>query len=179
MLARALKEQLEQYPFNKISVRSICKACGMNRKSFYYHFKDKYDLLNWIFYNEFAACLQEGGNLNFSSFMEQLSRYLYQHQTFYRRAFDVRGQNSFCDYFQEFLVTVCSCALRPYWAEDQMFDKFAAFAADVTACAVRQWLQSEPPVLPEVFCHLLQASVVCLARCLGQGADAPAPPTQP
>ena len=24
----------------------------MNRKSFYYHFKDKYDLVNWIFDTE-------------------------------------------------------------------------------------------------------------------------------
>ena len=31
-------------PFDKISVIDICEGCGMNRKSFYYHFKDKYDL---------------------------------------------------------------------------------------------------------------------------------------
>ena len=43
-LAMAMKELMEQIPFSKISVSDICEKCGMNRKSFYYHFKDKYDL---------------------------------------------------------------------------------------------------------------------------------------
>ena len=46
--ADALRKLLEQKPFAKISVSHICEECGMNRKSFYYHFKDKYDLVNWI-----------------------------------------------------------------------------------------------------------------------------------
>ena len=46
-LAAAMKELMEQMPFSKISVSDIAEQCGMNRKSFYYHFKDKYDLVNW------------------------------------------------------------------------------------------------------------------------------------
>ena len=49
-LASSLKSLMEQKPFQKINVNDICEGCGMNRKSFYYHFKDKYDLVNWIFY---------------------------------------------------------------------------------------------------------------------------------
>lgn len=45
-LAAAMKELMEQMPFSKISVSDIAEQCGMNRKSFYYHFKDKYDLVN-------------------------------------------------------------------------------------------------------------------------------------
>ena len=48
-LATSLKNLMKEKPFEKISVSDICDACGMNRKSFYYHFKDKYDLVNWIF----------------------------------------------------------------------------------------------------------------------------------
>ena len=46
-LAMAMKELMEQIPFSKISVSDICEKCGMNRKSFYYHFKDIYDLVEW------------------------------------------------------------------------------------------------------------------------------------
>ena len=49
-LAQALQELMEEVPFDKINVTQICEKCGINRKSFYYHFKDKYDLANWIFY---------------------------------------------------------------------------------------------------------------------------------
>lgn len=44
-----MKKLMEKKPFSKISVGDICEDCGMNRKSFYYHFRDKYDLVNWIF----------------------------------------------------------------------------------------------------------------------------------
>ena len=39
-LASALKELMESTPFTKITVSDICAKCNMNRKSFYYHFKD-------------------------------------------------------------------------------------------------------------------------------------------
>lgn len=59
-LAMAMKELMEQIPFSKISVSDICEKCGMNRKSFYYHFKDKYDLVNWIFDVEFFRLSMSG-----------------------------------------------------------------------------------------------------------------------
>ena len=57
-LASALRELMKEVPFDKIQVSHICDRCGMNRKSFYYHFKDKYDLLNWIFDTEFITFAQ-------------------------------------------------------------------------------------------------------------------------
>ena len=54
-LASALKELMKTVPFSKISVGDICNMCEMNRKSFYYHFKDKYDLINWIYTSEFVV----------------------------------------------------------------------------------------------------------------------------
>jgi len=48
-LAQALKGLMAEQPFSKISVGDICEECGMSRKSFYYHFKDKYDLTDYYF----------------------------------------------------------------------------------------------------------------------------------
>ena len=52
-LAAALKEVMAQKPFAKINVSDVCEKCDMSRKRFYYHFRDKYDLLNWIFDMDF------------------------------------------------------------------------------------------------------------------------------
>jgi len=54
-LSSALKELIQEKPFEKISVADICQKCNLNRQSFYYHFKDKYDLVNWVFDTEFIA----------------------------------------------------------------------------------------------------------------------------
>ena len=51
-LARALREQLEHKPLNKITVSDVTEQCGVNRKTFYYHFQDLYDLLEWIYTTE-------------------------------------------------------------------------------------------------------------------------------
>jgi probable dihydroxyacetone kinase regulator len=53
-LAEALKHLLEKKTLDKITVSDLTDACGLNRQTFYYHFKDIYDLLEWI-YKEDAA----------------------------------------------------------------------------------------------------------------------------
>ena len=51
-LANALKNAMKKKPFSKITVSELVNACGMNRKTFYYHFQDIYDLLVWMFEQE-------------------------------------------------------------------------------------------------------------------------------
>ena len=48
-LAESLKKFMRQKPFSKITVTEIVADCGVNRKTFYYHFEDIYALLRWIF----------------------------------------------------------------------------------------------------------------------------------
>ena len=58
-LASALKELMETTPFAKITVSDICAKCNMNRKSFYYHFKDIYDLVEWSCLEDAKRALDE------------------------------------------------------------------------------------------------------------------------
>lgn len=46
-LAESLQKQLSKKPLDKITVTDITEDCGLNRMTFYYHFKDIYDLLEW------------------------------------------------------------------------------------------------------------------------------------
>ena len=57
-LAQAIKELMNEKPLVKISIADIVDRCQMNRQSFYYHFRDKYDQVNWIFYTELITELQ-------------------------------------------------------------------------------------------------------------------------
>lgn len=60
MLASALKDQMHKTSFDKISVTDITNQCGFHRQTFYYHFEDKYQLLDWIVYKELIEPLTEG-----------------------------------------------------------------------------------------------------------------------
>ena len=44
-LEQSLKNLLLQKPLTKITVGDIAEDCGINRMTFYYHFKDIYDLV--------------------------------------------------------------------------------------------------------------------------------------
>ncbi|MGN0513787.1 MAG: TetR/AcrR family transcriptional regulator C-terminal domain-containing protein [Lachnospiraceae bacterium] len=57
-LAESLKKIMRQKSFSKITVSEIIADCGLNRKTFYYHFTDIYDLLKWIFENEAIEVIQ-------------------------------------------------------------------------------------------------------------------------
>lgn len=46
-LAQSLKNLLLKKPLNKITINDIAEDCGINRMTFYYHFQDIYDLIEW------------------------------------------------------------------------------------------------------------------------------------
>ena len=50
-MAQSLKKMLLVKDLDKITIIDITNACEINRQTFYYHFKDIYDLLEWIFAN--------------------------------------------------------------------------------------------------------------------------------
>lgn len=51
-LAASLKKLMGRKPLSKITVSEIVADCGINRKTFYYHFQDIYDLLKWTLEGE-------------------------------------------------------------------------------------------------------------------------------
>lgn len=58
-LAASLKKLLEKKTLDKITVRDITDDCGVNRQTFYYHFHDVYDLVEWIFTEEAKKFMNE------------------------------------------------------------------------------------------------------------------------
>ena len=51
-LEQSLKNLLLKKPLTKITISDIAEDCGINRMTFYYHFKDIYDLVEW-------SCLED------------------------------------------------------------------------------------------------------------------------
>ena len=51
-IAMSLKKILDKKVLTKVTINDITKDCGINRMTFYYHFKDIYDLIEWIFIEE-------------------------------------------------------------------------------------------------------------------------------
>ena len=52
-LEASLKKFLKKKPFDKITIADLTEDCGISRMAFYYHFKDIYDLVEWV-------CVEDG-----------------------------------------------------------------------------------------------------------------------
>ena len=141
-LAVALKERMEQEPFSKISVGDICEACGMNRKSFYYHFRDKYDLVNWIFDTEWIAAASKCDYRSEWELLEAICWYLYKEQKFYRHALQITGQNSFTDYFRQKLRPILAEITKDALSHSSHAGFFLDMFCDAFLAALMRWLSS-------------------------------------
>ncbi len=49
LLAESFLELAESKRIDKITITEITNNCGMSQPTFYNHFKDKYDLIVWIY----------------------------------------------------------------------------------------------------------------------------------
>lgn len=58
-LEQSLKNLLLKKPLTKITVADIAEDCGINRMTFYYHFKDIYDLVEWSCLEDAKRALNE------------------------------------------------------------------------------------------------------------------------
>lgn len=58
-IAYTFKDLLKEKPFNKITVNDIAGKCDINRQTFYYHFQDIRDLVEWICIDEVDKLLEE------------------------------------------------------------------------------------------------------------------------
>ena len=58
-LEQSLKNLLLKKPLNKITINDIAEDCGINRMTFYYHFKDIYDLMEWSCLEDARKALEE------------------------------------------------------------------------------------------------------------------------
>lgn len=58
-LEQSLKNLLLKKPLTKITISDIAEDCGINRMTFYYHFKDIYDLVEWSCLEDARKALEE------------------------------------------------------------------------------------------------------------------------
>lgn len=165
-LAKALKDLMDEKSFSKISIGDICDMCEMNRKSFYYHFKDKYELLNWIFDTECIAVAKYDDYERRVNLMLDFCRYLYENRKFYRNALQVRGQDSFLEHFYEMLEVVVESRLRKVFEGKNVSKRYVEFATDGFVCAVVRWISEKEPISPEKFTHEMFSYIVNTAEMI-------------
>lgn len=164
VLADGIKEMMQTTSLNKISVGDISQHCGISRNTFYYHFKDKFDLVNWIFYTEITP--------HISQFMDRdhwvdgliaLCLYMQKNKKFYINALNTEGQNSFSeclmDFYKNFLLSTIDEIRGDMHLDAKDMEVIAGFYSHALIGIVLEWAKhgmSEDPI-PTI--HLIESLV--------------------
>lgn len=98
-IADKMRELMKHKSIDKIRVTEICKAADIERPTFYYHFKDKYELVAWMF------CTDAYGTdlTSVASAAAGMNR-MKQEILFYKRAYEDSSQNALWHYMLEYFA---------------------------------------------------------------------------
>ena len=83
-MAEAFKDLVCRKSFQKITISDITKKSAMTRENFYYHFRDKYDIMRWIFETEIVSALPPKEE-PFEKWMESLFENTEKDYKYYRK----------------------------------------------------------------------------------------------
>lgn len=164
-LSLALKELMQEKPFQKISVADICEKCSMNRQSFYYHFKDKYELVIWVFDMELLELIQQRQVSDEPlGIILQICEIIYENRVFYRSAFAVQGQNSLSDHVREITAPMLQVRLRKALPNGEISSFILNFISDALLAALMRWIGEEECLPPNVFIKQLYTCIYGMAE---------------
>ncbi len=145
MFANELESMMERMPLSKVRVADLCARCGVERRVFYYHFQDKYDLVAWIFEQDRLAAAKTCSPYS-EEFYVEAHRNLWARRDFYRRAFEEDVQNSIQRYLLKFSIEANVAVLKQYLGVAKIareYDFEARHFAHGNVGCVMDWLRGE------------------------------------
>lgn len=91
-VAQKFKEIVCKKSFQKITISDIAKECEMTRENFYYHFRDKFDIIRWILEMEIEKQLPE--EKDFLLWIDELTESFQRDRVFYQRIIHEIGKDA-------------------------------------------------------------------------------------
>ena len=158
LLAEGIKNLSETTPFHKIRVGDLCKRCGIDRRTFYYHFRDIYDLAAWIFDQVVDTRMPDASGRFTTRALVQILSYFRDEPVFYRRALAEDSQNALGRHVMEHNVqmyTTAICRLRGVKTlseEEQFAICYHGFGS---IAMIRRWIFAGCTPPPEQMARLL------------------------
>lgn len=96
ILAKALMDLSKEKSLDKITIQMIVEKCGTGRQTFYNHFKDKNDLISWIYSHKLAEITHEWSDRYSYYDCVKLGHDIYlEDKEYFKQSARISGQNGF------------------------------------------------------------------------------------
>lgn len=155
---------LSDREISKITVQEICAHVGINRSSFYLHYKDVYDLLEAMSYEMGKAVMEDIARAEIDSpyffsgeYLLVILQHVQRNAVFYRAYFSNVGMAGIEKVYQTLLETV----FKPYFRQlgmksEHKIEYIFSFIKAGFFAVLRQWLLYDCAETPEEMVHLIQ-----------------------
>lgn len=163
-LDAALRELLKRKPLNQLRVRELTELCGLRRQSFYYHFRDVYDLFDWSLQREGELLRQRREEcLTWEQALLDLLDRLAEHRSYYRALLEHQGRAGLRKVFQlsgmlgqalAYYRSRCGLPLNPVEEELQL-----RCGEMVLLSLLEDWLKGDLELEPKTIMALLEKAV--------------------
>ena len=102
MIASKFKEMLRTKSLSKISVSELIRQCGINRKTFYYHFEDIFALLKWTMEQETIKIIRQYDLFrDYETVIEIIGDYIEKNHSMLYNIYNSVGRNQLHRFFFE------------------------------------------------------------------------------
>ena len=92
MIAQAMIELMQSKSLEAVSIQDIVDKSGFSRRTFYNKFKDKYEVVEWIFTYHHSILKQKFGEyVSWYRYTLEMAKAVKENKTFYSRLFKDRG----------------------------------------------------------------------------------------
>ena len=155
-LAASLKSLAVRHPFEKITIKQITDGAGVIRVTFYNHFQDKYDLLEWIMRTEILEPVRILlANSMFREAVVLIFRNMQKDKDFYMHIVNMEGQNSFSEMAERGIEEILRHAIGGtelsgkgpnVWISPEFVSKYYAKAMTFV---VVEWIRTGMTISPE------------------------------
>lgn len=163
MLADSFKLLALKMPIDKITIREITDGAGVIRPTFYNHFRDKYELLEWIIRIEIlepVIPLMQTGNIRES--LIQIFENLQNDKKFYKKVVRLEGQNSCESITQKIIMGILYTFINEQVGEKKLAKRgltmslMAEYYARSIAFVIIQWVKQDMHIVPEQMADLFE-----------------------
>jgi len=164
ILADGLKKLMQDKALASISISDITSQCGISRNTFYYHFQDKYDLVNWIFYTEVTPQVSNFTDLeHWPDGLAALYDYMLQNRLFYINALSNEGQNSLSDclmnYYEMLIINVVTNSNYRLNLSNDEIQVVSKFYSNAIIGSILDWAKNGMQYNPKDYIPLFQSII--------------------
>lgn len=147
-MAESLKKLMKQKSLQKITIQEIADDCGMNRYTFYYHFKDIYDLLAWVFHEEALSLIRKSDNcLTWQEGFLLFLRSIRENREVFQCALNSLGQDALRGMFYQEVSHLMQLFLTDVGGKYQVSQAYRDFLGDFYIAAlsgiVIEWIRRD------------------------------------